>query len=432
MRSSKLKLTHLVSKINEVLPEGDDIFGYPGINKTMITKSLLDSHSLLASFVDYNSMFEVTFMKRNIASIVDECYDFLKDNNLNSENFDVFLKEINKIRAEIKTTYILVSQKPLRLDSDIAEAKELLREFQSDLEVIKDLKFEIDTAKEEGLTIIEALTHANQVAEGNNTKISDLINGFEVASEKIERVSKDVDEWKENIESFEENLSSNSKESESLLSRINEIKDRIEIQQSEINSQSEKQKGIIENNEKHQREIKDTLEGASKKGLAGSFFTRKKELSRALFFWGLGVFLSIGALAVASFILVGPIIKNPDSFNTVAYFTRFPILGALVWLGWFCAKQYGFTTRIREEYAFKYAISMAFEGYKKEAIDVNAELLEELLKLTLDSISVSPAQCFDTKNNHATPINEISEGVLKEIRPFLSEIAKSGMARPGA
>jgi len=341
----------------------------------MITKSLLDSHSLLASFVDYNSMFEVTFMKRNIASIVDECYDFLKDNNLNSENFDVFLKEINKIRAEIKTTYILVSQKPLRLDSDIAEAKELLREFQSDLEVIKDLKFEIDTAKEEGLTIIEALTHANQVAEGNNTKISDLINGFEVASEKIERVSKDVDEWKENIESFEENLSSNSKESESLLSRINEIKDRIEIQQSEINSQSEKQKGIIENNEKHQREIKDTLEGASKKGLAGSFFTRKKELSRALFFWGLGVFLSIGALAVASFILVGPIIKNPDSFNTVAYFTRFPILGALVWLGWFCAKQYGFTTRIREEYAFKYAISMAFEGYKKEAIDVNAELL---------------------------------------------------------
>jgi hypothetical protein len=37
----------------------------------------------------------------------------------------------------------------------------------------------------------------------------------------------------------------------------------------------------------------------------------------------------------------------------------------------------------REEYSFKYAISMAFEGYKKESLDVNEELPDNLLRLTL-------------------------------------------------
>ncbi|MEG2366475.1 MAG: hypothetical protein RSB29_07000, partial [Alistipes sp.] len=78
-------------------------------------------------------------------------------------------------------------------------------------------------------------------------------------------------------------------------------------------------------------------------------------------------------------------------------------------------------------YSFKYAISMAFEGYKREAAEVNEELLDKLLQITLNSISISPVQCYDTKTNHATPVNEITEGILKEMKPILGEIAKRGI-----
>ena len=144
MRSTKLKITHLISKLNEVLADGEDIYGYAGISRSMLTESLKDSHALLACFEKYSTTFEVVFMKRNVAELVDWCYGYLKNSQeINSDSFNSFLKTLNKIRAEIKITYILVSQSPLRLDSEIAESKELLSSLKTDLSEISEIKDEI-------------------------------------------------------------------------------------------------------------------------------------------------------------------------------------------------------------------------------------------------------------------------------------------------
>ena len=43
MRTSRLKLTNLIKTIKESLDDGDDIYGYSGINKSMLIDSLSES-----------------------------------------------------------------------------------------------------------------------------------------------------------------------------------------------------------------------------------------------------------------------------------------------------------------------------------------------------------------------------------------------------
>lgn len=63
MRSTRHKITNLINKLNEVLAESEDVYGYAGINKSMLIQSLRDSYALLACLEEYNATFEVVFMK---------------------------------------------------------------------------------------------------------------------------------------------------------------------------------------------------------------------------------------------------------------------------------------------------------------------------------------------------------------------------------
>ena len=392
----------------------------------MIIQSLNDSKNLLSAFKDYNETFEVVFLKRNIAQYVEWAISYL-GNGINNENFEEFLRKIQLLRADIKTTYILVSQQPLRLDSAIAKAKEDLEAFTLSLNEISVIKEEITSAKDESNAIIESLSSENRKAIENEAKIASFVKEFNTHSTNIEQINNSVDIWQDDINNCRTNISINQSKVTEILTEINRIKKEFDEQQSSLNAQIEMQNEIISKNQEHQKEIQATLAGASKHGLAGSFYTRKQELRISLWLWGVGTILSIILLIGVAYCLIKPVIENPLNFSTITYLARIPIFGALVWLGWFCAKQFGYTTRIREEYSFKYAISMAFEGYKREAAEVNEELLDKLLQITLNSISISPVQCYDTKTNHATPVNEITEGILKEMKPILGEIAKKGI-----
>ncbi|UXX77894.1 hypothetical protein N7E81_10995 [Reichenbachiella carrageenanivorans] len=156
--------------------------------------------------------------------------------------------------------------------------------------------------------------------------------------------------------------------------------------------------------------IQKTIEDANRAGMAGSFKKRKDELRWTLVFWQFFTIASLGLLIYLSFVLVKPLISDP---NWEEIIVKLPILASCVWLCWFSSKQYGFTARIREDYSYKYAVSMAFEGYKNAAREINADLLEQLLSLTVLNISKNPISIFDTRNNHGSPINEIIDSTLK-------------------
>ena len=176
--------------------------------------------------------------------------------------------------------------------------------------------------------------------------------------------------------------------------------------------------------------IQKTIEDASKYGMAASFKARKDELKMPLFLWGLATIFSLCILICGAVYMLQ--IATAQSFQWTDWIMRLPLMAALIWLGWFCTKQYGYTVRIREDYSFKYAVSLAFEGYKSQAKDVNEELLKDLLKLTIVNMGKNPLEIYRTKYNHGSPLHEFfSKGVKAKIKAGVSGVDMEGDI-PGA
>ena len=105
-------------------------------------------------------------------------------------------------------------------------------------------------------------------------------------------------------------------------------------------------------------------------------------------------------------------------FNYKEFLARLSILSPVIWFTWYSGRQYGFVTRLWEDYAFKYASAMAFEGYKREAVNVSPEMLKLLMEVSILNFSSNPLRVYDTKTNHVSPLHELSnesKGILQNL-----------------
>src|SRR5690606_32417234 len=68
-----------------------------------------------------------------------------------------------------------------------------------------------------------------------------------------------------------------------------------------------------------------------------------------------------------------------SSIIFVNFLTSLLSVGAPIWLAWLATKQIGQRFRLSEDYAFKASISRAYEGYRKEAANIDVELQAQLL-----------------------------------------------------
>ncbi|NMC43747.1 MAG: hypothetical protein GYA46_07500 [candidate division Zixibacteria bacterium] len=95
-------------------------------------------------------------------------------------------------------------------------------------------------------------------------------------------------------------------------------------------------------------------------------------------------------------------------------------------MGWFAAKQYGYISKIREDYAFKAAAAMAYEGHKKAAREVNKELESVLLEMSLYNMSQNPIRLYGDKDIQGSPIHELVDKVFQKI----PDIKKASVSVP--
>ena len=77
-----------------------------------------------------------------------------------------------------------------------------------------------------------------------------------------------------------------------------------------------------------------------------------------------------------------------DKELLAALLYRLPVVAPVVWLAWFAAKQYGYASRLSEDYAYKAASAMAFEGYKRESTDDATKL--KLLETAINNFGDNP------------------------------------------
>lgn len=175
----------------------------------------------------------------------------------------------------------------------------------------------------------------------------------------------------------------------------------------QITSTLEEARGVLETNKRHETEISETLRLASKYGMAASFKQRKDELKTSMIFWAVAFIISITGIFLTGVFYIFPNVSGGTLPPPPEIIVKVTLITPLIWLGWMAAKQYGYLSKIREDYSFKYASALAFEGYKKEASDLDKVILEDLIKVATRNMALNPLRIYEGDPNHASPFNEL-------------------------
>jgi len=419
MKAIRANLTRLKSLAEEKLPDEPDIFGFAGISKELIVRFINEAHELSYSLAGLEPKFEITILKRKITHLLESCKDSLSDGLTGwskDKKFDEFLSNLTRIRDEIRFTYLVVVDKALRteeatnailqdhekLAAAYTQYEESFKTIAENHEVIQKARANADSASA-GMT--EHLDAIKKAAEEVSARAAEASASFEITS-KYENEIKEKRQYMTDQAVVVESLSG---KAETLLSSAEAEEARLK----ELAGKLGEQMSI---NERQQKEIQDTLDIASRLGMAGSFKARKDELDTPIRMWG-GVFgLAVLLIFGVAWYFVTPYLDTREDVDYVGLLVKVALVSPFVWLAWMSVKQYGYLSRIREDYAYKYASALAFEGYKKEAKEIEQELLRRLLAVSVENLSQNPIRLFRSKEDHVSPANELLGRALAMVK----------------
>ena len=240
------------------------------------------------------------------------------------------------------------------------------------------------------------------------------------AQESLTQIESDVAEiakQKKEVDGYHVSVVTDSGEVGEVLKKVRESAEQIKTLvadfvnlKDELEENKKTQAKLFEQFEGYRQRVNDLLGDANRTGMAASFVNRKNELVVPLRIWA-GVFgLSIFGLGIMALLYVVPSLSS-GKWEELVF--RLPLTAPLVWLGWFSAKQYGYTVRLREDYAYKVASAMSFEGFKREATE-DEEMQRKLLDTAIQHFGDNPLRIYNGHENHASPIHELLEKSLRD------------------
>jgi len=414
MKGIKGSITKLSNSIKSKLPDNDDLLGYAGIRRDLITSCLDESYGLLTELGLRKEKFEVVLLKRNLSNLIESANYFL-DNVLNTneetEQFNDFLDTIASIKHATKQTYLLVVENSIRSEATISRLKEELRELQTSLENYNTLKNELEQSKNATLASVETIELKLTEATSKEESIRSYHDTAKDQSEMIDAYYSDTTTWQTEIEEYKEDIEEQQKAYIENTQKFTELQNGLELAQELIKTQQETLNNQLDTSEQQQIEIGKIISDANRASMAGSFESRKDELTTQVKYTEIFMHCVLIAIAGISWYLLLDSGAGTDDFDYISFFSRFSIVAPLVWMAWSSSKKLGYLTRIREDYAYKLASAMAYEGYKKQAEEVDQALQHRLLEVSIENMGENPVRLFNSKTNHASPFHEITDNL---------------------
>ena len=266
--------------------------------------------------------------------------------------------------------------------------------------------------------------------------VDQKINDIEAAHVAAEQLPTDL----QDLEEKRVALTNTVEDAGKLSSKIGEVSDRATGFLTKIEAARAKADDLITRSEQ-------ALRGATGVGLAAAFEKRKTALTIAGVFWTAGL---LAALVAAIFIGAErvealKVVLNEDKSATVIWVNALLTvlgIGAPIWFAWLSTKQIWTNFRLAEDYAFKSAVSKAYEGYRAEAIDIDENLRARLFDSALTRLEESPIRLLD-KETHSSPLQEIINnpnlrtalervpGIVDKIRGLVPDQVASVAGRAG-
>ena len=412
MRYVKTSLTKLKSKVEDKFPEGNDIFDYPGINKTLI-KETVEQIYTFASLIEAENCenrFEIIFLKRQSSAITKVLNDII-DSDTPQKEFDNFLTKLAELLWATKHTFFVINQNGLHTEEEIAKLNAQIKSLQAANAELEKIKDDYENAFDDFQDKIDTVSNFTNDLKAKQSTLDKQVKEIQEKHDDITTIHENINGWDVEIENRKTEMISLTNEIQTLKNSsdnlVKGLKENIESSvknQTTLVSQQEKNGELL-------NEIEETLAGANKKGMAASFKEREDELNKSLLIWGIVFCSTIVGLVVVSVGWVIPEIKTEIEWLKLS--ARITVAAPLIWLAWFSAKQYLLVSKIKEDYAFKYASAMAYEGHKKAARELGDENLEKaLLEMSLLNMEQNPIRLF-SKTGYATPINELMDTVKR-------------------
>ncbi|MBX4967197.1 hypothetical protein [Rhizobium binae] len=279
------------------------------------------------------------------------------------------------------------AKRPVPLDWDSVQDKSLLP---------KDLTKRLRSLES---TLSQLEPRAGEV----DKKISDI----EAAHATAEQLPEDLEELaakRNEVKQIVQQATDLIESARKLVAGIENNSDASEIAMKRVSEAETKAKRLIERSEQ-------ALRGSTGVGLATAFEKRKESLSWAGFSWVVGLLAAliaaflIGANRVST---LQDLIKNESPAHIIwmnLALTLFGV-GGPIWFAWLSTKQIAVSFRLAEDYAFKAAVSKAYEGYRKEAIEIDPVLQSRLFSSALDRLEEAPIRLME-KETHSSPLQEL-------------------------
>lgn len=243
--------------------------------------------------------------------------------------------------------------------------------------------------------------------EPRASEIDRKISEIEAAHETAEQLPEDLAE----LAAKREHVSSIVADAEKILdkarkefAKIEGISEFAAAAEKRMASSEDQAAKLIERSEQ-------ALRGSTGVGLAKAFENRQEKLTEAGTYWVGGlVGALVAALAIGAWRVwtLQNLLTNESSPQIVwmnVILTIFGI-GGPIWFAWLSTKQISVNFKLAEDYAFKAAVSKAYEGYRSEAISIDPALQGRLFSSALDRFEESPIRLME-KESHSSPLQEL-------------------------
>ncbi len=168
--------------------------------------------------------------------------------------------------------------------------------------------------------------------------------------------------------------------------------------------------------------IEGLLPNATSAGLASAFRNQQSRFRKPQRNWLVAFVVTILLLLCAALVGLpgiwpGATQENWDSILR-HIITRLPIVVPLVWFGIFAGRNYMLALRVEEEYAYKEAVSTAFEGYKREMSNISGETsgtltpIVSLCENVLRTLSQRPGLIYEGRHDDITPLSPLTKTIV--------------------
>jgi hypothetical protein len=332
----------------------------------------------------------------------------------NKQRSDEALAALNVGKATVDADIKAIDDRRKEVDqsaNNIAKAAETGAARLQDIETSKDsAQAAFKTADDSSKAATQAATNTDAAQTRAEKSSTEAATSTTAISENLQSTKQHVAET--------QNLLTQAQTAESNLQSILEhLRKSDEIS----TGHEERVKALQSALEALMAKVEGLLPGAASAGLASSFNKQKERFRgpQKQWFW---IFVAcIGLLVALSFpsflaaVGVSYFIHKADQTWWQNFVLRLPIVLPVVWLAIYAGRNYMLSVRMEEDYAYKEAISTAFEGYKREMEKITVgdgatpTPLTILCTNILRAISERPGRMYEGKQEDINLLAELQK-----------------------